>query len=213
MKRTLTILLTYLSLTTFAQPEDHLEPTDSYLNMDDYRREYYSFVYKHLVKDLQDRPVARMLTLPSRHPESVVSVERVAGSSKFNPQFKLVYKVCKESIWFSEERDKVELIKYENSIDTATVFLIEELFEKMIFKTRYYDALDLPFEGATYIFCSGTRSGEVSTPRAETKVNELAELGRLMIELAKSDKEDDRFKLSSEIRNRAKGLIERLAEG
>ena len=90
--------------------------------------------------------------------------------------------------------------------------MIEELFDKMIFDTRYYDALDLPFDGATYIFCSGTRSGEVTTPRAETKVNELAALGLLMIELAKSDNEDDRFKLSSEIRSRAERLVKRLDE-
>jgi hypothetical protein len=212
MKRAFIILLTYLSLTTFAQPEDHLEPTDSYLNMDDYRREYYSFLYLHLIKDLPERPVVRMLTKPSRFPESVVSVEYAAGSSRIYPEFKLIYNVCKESIYFSKSRDKSELIKYEKDIDTATVVLIVELFDKMIFETRYYDALDLPFEGATYIFSSRTKSGEVTTPRAETSVYELAAIGRLMIEMAKSDNEDDRLKLSSEIRSRAKRLIKRLDE-
>lgn len=200
------MLLTYLSLTVLAQPEDHLEPTDGYFNMHAHHYEYYPFIYKHLLKDLSGRPVAQMLTLPSRTPESVVSIERTRGSELY----KVIYKVCKESIWFSKDREKNEVITYEKDIDTTMVFLIQQVFEEMLLETRYYEGIYLSLDGVTYIFCSKAKSGKVTTPRNETKVNDFAALGLLMIELAKSNNKDDELRIQTEIKTRAKGLLNKL---
>src|SRR5690606_19701055 len=138
MRRVLILIGTVFSLTTFGQSAgDHLEPTGGYFNMYRHEYEYYPFIYKHLIKDISWNPIARVLTLPSFSPENVLSIESIDREEKI---FKVIYKVCKESIWYREgDKNDIEVIKYEVGIDTTTVNLIRRVFTKAISETRYYE--------------------------------------------------------------------------
>jgi len=201
-KGVLIALLTCASLTISAQSDDdHLEPVAGYLSNDEH--EYYSFIYKHLIEDLYNRPIAWMLTMPGRAPENVVSIEHTKES------FKVSYKICKESIWFSEEKEKNEVITYEQDIDTATVVLIETVFRKVLLEARYRNDFHMPFSGPVYIFSSGIMSGQASTPGDGTKMGELAGIGQVMIALAKSSTKEDQIKFNKELRIRAEKFLKK----
>lgn len=207
MKRILIIFLTYVSLTTFGQPNgDHLEPTEGYFNMYGHHYDYYPFIYEHLIKGLSYNTVARMVTLPSFSPEYVLSVETTDNGKSF----KVIYKICKESIWYSEKRDKIKVIKYEKDLDSAMVNLIEKIFDKVLLKTKYYKDFRMGLDGVNYIFSSKIKAGQVWSPKDGTKMNDLVELGELLIEYAQLNSNDDRLKLNQEIMDRGKKLLSRL---
>ena len=215
MRRVLILIGTVFSLTTFGQSAgDHLEPTGGYFNMYRHEYEYYPFIYKHLIKDISWNPIARVLTLPSFSPENVLSIESIDREEKI---FKVIYKVCKESIWYREgDKNDIEVIKYEVGIDTTTVNLIRRVFTKAISETRYYEDPGMGLDGVTYIFSAfelgaGIRAGEVWSPDEGTKMNDLVEFVDLLISLAKSDKEDDRLKLRKQIKDKGDKLLKRLS--
>ena len=213
MRRLLILLLPLLSLTTFGQPgEDHLEPTDGYFNMYGFLHDYYPFIYEHLIKDLSDNPVARMLMLSSFSPENVVSIESADSEEK---SYKVIFKECKENLWYKENKNTIEVTAYEQDIDTATVNLVRKVFKKVFFKTSYYDNNLMGPDGVRYIFTgfvldSGIRTGEVWSPDEGTKMDELVGLGESLIRLAKANNDDDRLKFNKEIKDKGQRLLKRL---
>jgi hypothetical protein len=213
MRRSLILLLISFSLSTFAQSrEDHLEPTEAYFSMYRHQYEYYPFVYKHLIKDLSWDPVARILTMPSFSGENVLSIE---NANKEDTKFKVIYKICKESIWYKKNKDSIEVISFENDIDSTTVILIKKIFGKVLADTRYNKQARAGLDGVNYIFTGfflglGVRSGEVWSPANGTKMHDLIELGELLRELAKSENSDNRIKLESEIKTKGERLLKRM---
>lgn len=213
MRRSLILLLIPFSLSTFGQSrEDHLEPTEGYFSLYRHQYEYYPFVYKHLINDLSWDPVARILTMPSFSGENVLSIE---STNKEDTKFKVIYKICKESIWYKKNNDSIEVISFENDIDSTTVILIKKIFGKVLADTRYNKKASAGLDGVTYVFTGfflgfGVRSGEVWSPANGTKMHDLVELGDLLIELAKSDNSDNRMKLESGIKIKGERLLKRL---
>lgn len=207
------IFLTLLSLRVFGQTEDHLLPTENFFSLYKHEIEYYPYISKHLLKDLSDSPLARMITLPSFSPENVVSVESVDKDEK---TFKVIFITGKESIWYKTNKNTLETTRYEETIDTSLVTIIKKVFKKATSQVRYMsdDSWAGGLDGVTYIFSAfavgqGNRSGQVWSPDQGTKMNELVEFGDAMIQLAKSDNDNDRLKFKKEIK--AKG--ERLLKG
>jgi hypothetical protein len=208
MRRILIIVLTYVSFATFGQSSgDHLEPTEGYFNMYGHHYDYYPFIYKHLIKGLSYNTVARIVTLPSFSPENVLSIETTDNRKSY----KVIYKICKKSIWYSDNRDKTNVIKYEKEVDSAIVNLIEKVFDKALLQTKYYEDFRMGLDGVNYIFSSKIKAGQVWSPKEGTKMNDLVELGELLIAFAQSDGNDDRVKLNQEIMDRGRKLLSRLS--
>lgn len=211
----ISLLLIITSLSTFGQSgEDHLEPAEGYFNMYKYRYDYYPFIYKHLIKDLSDRPIARMLTLPSFEPENVLSIEAYNHKGK---GYKLIYRVCKESIWYKQDKDSVEVVEYEKEIDSTMAGLIEMIFQKVLLETKYFEDSQMGLDGVNYIFSGfngyfGIRAGEVWSPSKGTKMYELVLIGDYLIELAKSDNDTDSLVFKNAIMRQGEKLLKRLED-
>jgi hypothetical protein len=193
--------------------QDHLEPPESYFAIWDHEKDYFPFIYKHLLKDLSDRPVARLLILPSFFPENVVSVESM---DKDDLKYRIIYKTCSESVWKRKNRNAVEVIKYEGEVDSAIVNVIKKVFRIALLKTRYNEIDGIGFDGVSYIFSgtfglSATLSGEIWSPNEGTKMYELVEFGESMIALAKADNNSDRQRLKKEIKENGERLFKRIS--
>ncbi len=199
---------------TFGQPkEDHLEPTDCYFDTNDLN--YYSSIYKHLIKDLSYDPVARMLVLPSFSAENVVSIEGVDRENREYRKFKVIYKTCKKSIYYKKRRNYTKISTYENEIDSVTVRLVNQIFKLVLSDTRYNKNVLSGLDGETYIFSGffigfGTQTGQIWSPDEGTKMSGLVELGNTLIQFAKSDNNVDRDKCKMNLRIKGENLLTRL---
>jgi len=210
MKSFALIILTLVSLTSFGQ-EDHLLPTGDYFNLYKHERDYYPYVYKHLFKDLSDTPLARVLTLPSFSPENVLSVE---NADKEEENYKVVYVIGKESIWYKKNRDVLDVMRYEEPIDTTLVRIIASVFKQATAQVKYLsdNSYGIGTDGVTYVFTTfvagqGNRSGEVWSPHEGTKMNQLVEFSQALIQLTQSDNDNDRIKFKEEIRRKGQRLL------
>lgn len=206
-------VLTFLilaSLSAFGQ-EDHLLPTGDFFNLYSHERDYYPYVYKHLFKDLSDTPLARVITLPSFSPESVLSVENV---DRGKASYKLIYIIGKESIWYKKNRNTLDVTRYEEPIDTILVNIIRSVFKEATAQVKYLsdDSWSAGLDGVTYIFTTfvvgqGNRSGEVWSPDEGTKMNQLIEFAQALIKLAQADNDYDRLTFKKEIRKKGETLL------
>ena len=202
--------LTLVSLSSFGQ-EDHLLPTGDFFNLYSHERDYYPYVYKHLFKDLSDTPLARVITLPSFSPESVLSIENVDREKE---NYKLIYVIGKESIWYKKNRNTLDVTRYEEPIDTALVRIIRRVFKAATTQVKYLsdDSWGAGLDGVTYIFTTfvvgqGNRSGEVWSPDEGTKMIQLIEFAQALIQLAQADSDNDRVKFRKEIRKTGERLV------
>jgi len=209
-------VFTLISTLTFGQSkEDHLEPTECYFDTRDL--DYYSFIYKHLIKDLSYDPVARMLVLPSFSAENVVSIEGVDRDNREYRKFKVIYKTCKKSIYYEKRRNLTKVITYENEIDSASVRLVRQIF-KLILSDTKYNKNDLSgLDGETYIFSGfflgfGTQTGQIWSPRGGTKMSALVELGNCLIQIAKSYDNVDRKKYKIDLKIKGENLLTKLTQ-
>jgi len=215
MRRVILTFFTLLSLSVFGQKEDHLFPTDGFFSLYRHQRDYYPYIHKHLIKDLSDAPLARIITLPSFSPENVLSVE---STDKEEKTYKVIFITGKESIWYKKSKNTLEIVRYEEPIDTSLVSIIRKVFKKATSQVKYesddswgHHGLD----GVTYIFTTfvamqGNRSGEVWSPDPATKMSQLVEFGQTMIQLAKSDNDNDRLKFKKEIKDKGEKLLSDL---
>lgn len=207
------VILTFwivVSLESFAQ-DDHLLPADGFFNLYTHEREYYPYIYKHLLKDLSDTPLARLITLPSFTPESVLSVESVGWNKE---DYKLIYVIGRESIWYKKNKNTLEVTRYEEPLDTDLVGMIREIFKEVTAQVRYLsdDSRSVGLDGITYVFTTfvagqGNRSGQVWSPDEGTKMNRLIEFTRVMIQLAQSDSAIERQTFKNELRRKGSRLL------
>jgi hypothetical protein len=216
MRHTIILFSILISSTTFGQSsEDHLEPAQSYFNMYNHEKDYYPFIYKHLLADISDGQVISMLTMPSFTPESLMCLENIDKEGK---KYKVIYKVCTESIWCKKNRNEIEVTRYEEEIDTATANLIKKVFKTALLQTKFKEQKDIGLDGVTYVVSgnfglSGTFSGEVWSPNEGTKMYDLIEFGEAIISLAKSDNNSDRLKFKATIKDKGGKLFKRLNGG
>jgi hypothetical protein len=213
MKQTCIVFLTLLSLITQGQIDkiDHLEPARNLFSLYKHEQDYYPFIAKHLLNDLSDVPIARMLMLPSFSSENVLSIE----SADNGKTYKAIFKICKESIWYKKNRNAIEVTRYEEPIDTSLVNLIGNVFQVVTSETMYPPVGVPPstgLDGTTYYFSSfaglgGMRAGTVWSPSPGTKMNALVEFGEVIIQFAKSDNDTDRMKFKKEIKDKGNKLL------
>ena len=195
----------YSGILNAQKNENHLEPVGGIYEIYDFQFEYYSKVRKVLFKGLTDSPEIRFQVMPSFTPENVLDIEYDAKNKKYY----IIYHICEKMIWYNKDWENVKVNKFKSEIDKDFVELIKKLFGKAISKTRFSENDLLGFDGVQYYFSfrnSVTKSGTIWSPKKETNIGKLVEIGLELIELAKSKK----VKMNKELQTKIEKLTTEL---
>jgi hypothetical protein len=195
MRQILTYGLCIISFCSYGQP-DRLLPVRDYFNHYEHERDYYPHVFNHLINGLSLTPIARVVVLPSFSAEHVISIEK----SDNKKDFSLIYKKCKESIWYSEKRDKIKTEIHEIPIDSSFAILVGKVFIKATTEIKYPTEPQWGLDGITYIMSTfvpkyGIQTGETWSPRTGTRMRQLVDISDILISMTTANKADrDKFK-------------------
>lgn len=165
--------------------QNNLEPVQSIYDIYDFQFEYYSMVRKVLFKGLSDSPEIRYQVMPSFTPENVLVIEYDDEKKKYY----LKYHICKESIWYSDDRKNVKVDTYKKEIDKASVDLIKSLFLAAVLQAKFPKEVIGGNDGTNYYFSVnhyGMKSGTIWSPAEYSNTGKLVSIGNALKELAKS---------------------------
>ena len=210
MKRILSLIfiLTILfSGTKIVAQSDHLEPANSVFTILDYQFEYYSQVRNILFKDLDDNPEFRSLVMPSFSPENVLNI----GLNHDTKKYFVSYHIGNESIWYSENKEKIKVIKRKKEISQESVELIKELYKIAISKTKYIEKDYIELDGETYYFSindHGQKTGITWSPTKGTIMAELVLIGNELIKMTEEKK--SLVSINQDLKIRIENLIKKI---
>jgi hypothetical protein len=141
-----------------ARSQDHLEPEEGILSMEEEDWEYTKRIRMILLKDAPFYHLARMVCLPSCAPEWAVSVVR--EDERFvTPDDKLIffveYAVVEKSLWGEGNLRDVKVKKSRASLDRKTAEALQEVWRLMLRSVRYPDKDRDGLDGETYRFSRG----------------------------------------------------------
>lgn len=202
----LILLFTILSLNGFSQ-NDHLEPVSGYFDLYEYRHEYYSNIRTILFEGLSDSPKIRYFVRPSFGTEYVLQIEYDSENDKHY----IVHHRAKQSIWYSKNKQRIEVKKSRKRISKSDTELIKNLYINAVKKTKYIESDLIGLDGTTYVFTvfdNGLKTGQTWSPRKDTKMHELAQISEKLIGETKAT---DLLGLSLMIKKRIKQLSDRFA--
>jgi hypothetical protein len=187
MRKLIVIGFWLLYVNSYAQ-SDRLQPVQDYFNLDEHQRDYYPFVYKHLLVGLSATPSVKVLALGGL--EYVISLEELDEKEKY----KLIYRKTKESIWHKEDKDLIETETFTTEIDDKLAKLIEDVFHQATSEVRYPEEIDWRPDHTTYFVTTfsqstGIQIGKSSSTEEGTRINLLMEIANKMIEMTKANKE------------------------
>ena len=200
------LLFSIIYLNGFSQ-KDHLEPVGGYFDLYEYEHEYFSNIRSILFKDLSDSPEIRYFVRPSFDTEYVLQIEHDRDSDKYF----IVFHRAKQSIWSTEDKQSIAVVKRQNRISKSDVDLIKDLYINAIKKTKYIESDLIGLDGTTYLFTVfdfGLKTGQTWSPREGTKMHELTLISEKVIGETKAT---NFLGLSPKIKNRIKHLSDRLA--
>ncbi len=210
MKRVLALIfiltITFSTIKIVAQ-SDHLEPANSIFNIMDYQFEYYSQVRNILFKDLDDNPEFRFLVMPSFSPEKVLNI----GLNHETKKYFISYHIGNKSIWYSENKEKIKVIKRKKEISQESVELIKELYKIAISKTKYIEKDYFGFDGVTYYFSindHGQKTGITWSPTEGTIMAELVLIGNEIIKM--TEEKESLVSINQDLKIRIENLIKKI---
>ena len=201
-------ILTFLPLKECIAQSDHLESSNSIFDIYDFQFEYYSYVRNILFDGMTDMPEIRFLALPSFSPEYVVSIEKDEDENHY-----LVYHIGKESIWYSEKKDKIKVEKVKREIGSESAALIKELFIEALKDTRQVEGMNQGLDGVNYFFSVsdwGPKTGTIWSPDDGTNMRELVNIGNELISIIKKSPKGEQINFQPAYITRIKKLIERI---
>jgi hypothetical protein len=220
MNRILTFIFistTIFSGTKIVAQSDHLEPANSIFTILDYQFEYYSQVRNILFKDLDDNPVFRFFVMPSFSPENVLNI----GMNHDTKKHFISYHVGNENIWYSENKEKIKVIKRKKEISQESVELIKELYKIAISKAKYIEKEHIGADGKTYytikkdgetyyfsINDQGQKTGITWSPTEGTLMAELVLIGNELIKM--TEEKESLVSINQELKIRIENLIKKI---
>ena len=207
MKRVLAlvfILTITFSTTKIVAQSDHLEPANSIFNIMDYEFEYYSQVRNILFKDLDDNPEFRFLVMPSFSPENVLNIEFNREEDKYF----IIFHIGSESIWYSENKEKIKVTERKKEISKKSVELIKELYKSAINKTAFIEKDYAGLDGNTYYFSINDLTGITWSPSEGTKMAELVLIGNELIKLTEG--KESIIDINANLEQRITDLMKKL---
>lgn len=164
---------------------DHLTPGNDIYSISDRQFDYYSNIRKILFNGLSDRPEIRFIVMPSFTPKNVLDIQK----DNKDGNFYLIYRICEKMIDSNKNNEEVKVKEYKTEIDSASVQLIKSLFLKAIKQTKYPENEIDGRDGINYHFFAwdyGLKTGMIWSPQTP-KMRQLVEIGKTLINLAKSD--------------------------
>lgn len=171
-----------------AQDNDHLRPISLIFHLRSETLEYYAKLNELLLKKT-GYPYIQFITKPAFAPESVLLIE----SDIKTRQCYMIYRITKESIWYSKNQENIEVEEYKAEIDTQSVQLIRDSFYSATSQVRYSsDSGIYGKDGVSYYFFmrdtspSISQSGKTWSPEVGTKMKKLVDISNELIELTKS---------------------------
>ncbi len=211
MNRILTLIfiltITISGTKVIAQSNDHLEPANSVFTILDYQFDYYSQVRNILFKDLDDNPEFRFLVMPSFSPENVLNI----GLNHDTKKCFISYYIGDESIWYSENKEKIKVIKRKKEISQESVELIKELYKTAISKTKYIEKDYVGLDGVTYYFSindHGQKTGITWSPNEGTIMAELVLIANELIKM--TEQEEPFVSISPDLKTRIENVIKKI---
>jgi hypothetical protein len=210
MNRILTLIFTLTAIfsgTKIVAQSDHLEPANSVFTILDNQFEYYSQVRNILFKDLDDNPEFRFLVMPSFSPEHVLNIELNYDTKKYF----ISYHIGSESIWYSENKEKIKVIKRKKEITQESVELIKELYKIAISQTKFIQKDFIGLDGETYYFSindHGQKTGITWSPPKGTIMAELVLIGNELIKM--TEEKESLVSINPELKTRIENLIKKV---
>lgn len=198
------ILFFIIALASFSnlKAQEHLEPVDGIFALYDHQFEYYPKVREILLKDLYDSPEARFLVLPSFDGEMSVDLKNELN------KYSLEYRKATPSIWYSLSDKKVEvkIQSVSKPISKDDAELIINLFKKSMKNVAYPENEIYGLDGTSYYFSSETKSGKIWSPKSNSKMAMLVEIGEDLIAFCFSKE----LNFSEDFKTRIKKLTTKL---
>ncbi len=182
---------------------DHLEPIDNYFT--NYGKEYDYYIDKILLTPLYNLLIARIIIKPSFQKEYVISID-VTNNARYiddpkiilnyKEEYFLTYIEPQTQIWsyYITKKDlssiKTNIIKI--GIDEDFAIKVQEIFNKAILQTRYFENGSGGLDGTSYYFMSfktdaGIIGGKTWSPKKGTKMFHLTEIAFKLKEIATSN--------------------------
>jgi hypothetical protein len=215
--RVLITVLAILSSQGRALPaQDHLEPEEGILDMDEDDWEYTKRLRTILLKDAPPYHLARMVCLPSFAPESVVTVVRHdEGSLTPDDQltYSVEYAVVQKALSGPGNFRDIKVRKSRANLDRKTAEAVQEVWRLMLRTVRYPDKAREGLDGETYRFSRGVplldrgrpspleggfEHGQIWAPDDGSMTSELVAIGESLTKYALA-KPEEKDKLRSEI--------------
>ena len=201
--------LAMLCLCRPAAAQDRLEPEPGVLADYEHHLEYHKNIRNLLFAD-RFRVIARVVCMPSFHPEWAASVFENEGDDVLE-----VATVEGGTIW-TDEPEQLRVIRRTVPLTEATATTLGEVWTAMIRRTIVPDdshtrgmADGVAFHFSCWHPLVGPISGQIGNPFEGSVTYEFAEIGVSMWRLAEVP-DADRENLEIEVRARALELIDRL---
>lgn len=157
------------------EAQDHLEPEQGDLTAYDFSLEYHSNVRSYLLKSLSDRPIVRMVVLPSFTPEYVISLDQIGDD---------YYQVTKiemdSNIWYSRNPEEIKRSVKTKMINSEIADSLSSLYLIALSKTKYPAEPMIYTDGINYHFAAvanfGVHTATKHSPRQGTRIAQLVEI-------------------------------------
>jgi hypothetical protein len=203
--------------------QNHLEPEEGILNSDEEDWNYAEKLHAILMKDAPFYHLARMVCIPSNHPEWVVTLVRDDEAPGEQSAYLVELAVVEKSLWNEKNFRAVKVKKSRARFDRKTAEAVQEVWRLMLRTVRYPDKDRNGLDGESYHFSravplidrgrpfplGGFEQGQVWSPDDETLAGELVAIGELMRQYPVA-RPEARDKLRSEILAKSNGLRAKL---
>jgi len=154
--------------------QDHLEPERGDLVTYKFLLDYHSRIRSILLDTLSERPIIRMVVLPSFSSEYVISIDMIDNDY-------LITKIELDSnIWYSKHPEQIKKSITTKIIKPELADSLSSLYVLALSKTRYPDKPILISDGTRYHFAArgpyGIQTATKHSPRTGTRIAELVHL-------------------------------------
>jgi hypothetical protein len=218
------ILAAQFTLGLTARAQDHLKPEEGMLNQSTIRWDYGQRLREVLMKDASRYHVARMVCLPAFETEWVVTVVREDPKDFDGPHtYYVEYVVAERKLFPPKESQGVMAKKSRAPIDGTTAESLNQVWRRMLRRTRYSKFSGVGADGVNYHFSrflplidcgqpdplAGWEQGTIWSPDDGSACGELVAIGERLNSYAQA-RSEDRERAIREIRESVAKLRARL---
>ena len=181
MNRIITIVLLFLITTKINGQINYLNPCVDFGKEIESIKVYDEDFNKIIRTELNQDYLLRFIAQPSFDPEYVFQVEK-----ETNTVYKLKAIMFQENLWYSDNRDSIEIDTYEKPINKELAIILDSLFKKATSSAMAKKGwIEGGLDGETYYFYrkseTGISCGECWSPSKESALFELVNICCLLI--------------------------------